>query len=401
MATVVAESLPVTPEKKLIEWTKSFVPRLREAQAASDLQAKVPDDLAEELHDAGAFSLMTPAAYGGMQASLLTWMDVVSEMGRGNGGVAWAATLINACAWSVAALYPRHVCDEVFSTPRARVAGVFAPREIKARKAPGGIFIEKGLWIFNSGVNLAQWDLLGVPRFNANGELVSRGIALLPMSDVKILHDWDTMGLRGSGSSSVAVENVFVPDERIADLPDALEGKNTGAFMHLPIYRTAFMPVTAIVLTFPLLGLGQHMMEKIIEQARGRVVKFTRYADQLENPVLHLTLGEASAKLEAAQAMVAKGCSLIQQWADQGEVMPFSERARVRLITGSADQYLWDAVDMLGSAAGGAMARRASLLNRLWADAKVCTMHAVVQTKTNCESFGRVLCGLATSELQG
>ena len=99
--------------------------------------------------------------------------------------------------------------------------------------------------------------------------------------------------------------------------------------------------------------------------------------------------------------MVAKGCSLIQQWADQGKVMPFSERARVRLITGSADQYIWDAVDMLGSAAGGAMARRASLLNRLWADAKVCTMHAVVQTKTNCESFGRVLCGLATSELQG
>ena len=66
MATAVAESLSVSPEKELIDWTKSFVPRLREAQAASDQQARVPDALAEELHDAGVFSLMTPAAYGGI-----------------------------------------------------------------------------------------------------------------------------------------------------------------------------------------------------------------------------------------------------------------------------------------------------------------------------------------------
>jgi hypothetical protein len=53
------------------------------------------------------------------------------------------------------------------------------------------------MWFFNSGVYRAQWNLLGVPMFDGAGEAMGLGIAALPISDVNILQDWDTMALRG------------------------------------------------------------------------------------------------------------------------------------------------------------------------------------------------------------
>ena len=54
---------------------------------------------------------------------------------------------------------------------------------------------------------------------------MDRGAAMVPMSDVNILNDWDTIGLRGSGSSNVSMENVFIPDERIVSIATYATGR--------------------------------------------------------------------------------------------------------------------------------------------------------------------------------
>ena len=381
-------------EEDIVKVARSFVPRLIAAQAESDRLARVPADLVEEMHQAGLFSLGVPSEHGGSQANLSTWMEVISELGRGNGGVSWAATLINTCNWVVPTLYPKSVVDEVFATPNARVAGVFSSRQMKAHAAPGGIFVEKGVWMFNSGVQLAQWDLLGVPLPNEDGEMTGRGVALLPMSDVTILDDWDTVGLRGSGSSTVSVENVFIPNERLVEMKGTLEGKYHGAFNDRPLYRSAFMPLTAIVLTFPVLGLGMHMMEEVLAKMPTRNIPYSAYSKSGEAAVTHLQMGEAFAKLEAARLMVAKCCSDIEEWAEKGESMPYLDRARARLYSGAADKTTWEAVDILASTGGGSFARRANVLNRIWEDVRVAIMHGIIAPASNFELYGRLLNGL-------
>jgi hypothetical protein len=63
---------------------------------------------------------------------------------------------------------------------------------------------------------------LGIPKFDDAGQLagqfIDSGFALIQISQVALLNDWDTTGLRGSLSTSVAVKEVFVPYENIARL---------------------------------------------------------------------------------------------------------------------------------------------------------------------------------------
>lgn len=388
---------PKTPTSDIVDRARAIVPRLREGQAESDRLARVPPALVEELEEAGFLSMTTPRAYGGLQTSLSEWMEVNAELGRGDGGVAWAVALVNTGNWTVAAVFPRAVADEVFSTPNARVAGVFSPgKGSSVRLVDGGVIIEKGFWPFNSGVHLAHWNLLGILLPDANGQL-RPSLALMPIRACRILNDWDTVGLRGSGSSSVTVDNVFVPSERIVDTFACIAGDYKGGFRDQALYRCAFNPLDAIILKFVAVGLGQAMLDEVLAQIPSRGILLTHYDKQAEAAVTHLQLGEASGRIEAGRLMVAKCCAEVDAWAETGEFMPFAERAKTRLYTGMAGQLLWEGVDLLAGAGGGSFARNGNRLSRIWQDLRVANMHAMANPASNYELYGRILCGLAPS----
>jgi 3-hydroxy-9,10-secoandrosta-1,3,5(10)-triene-9,17-dione monooxygenase len=378
----------------IVSRARSFVPRLREAQAEIDRLARIPDELVEALEQAGLYSLTIPRAYGGGECSVSTWREVVTELGRGDAGAAWAVTLVTACNWMAAGLYPRHVTDEVFAKPRTRVAGVFSARGVKARRVQGGILVEQGIWFFNSGVYQADWDLLGVPMLNDAGEQIGAGVAIVPMSDVKPLHDWDTSGLRGSGSTNVTMEDVFIPDERIVGLQACNDGLQQRTFPDAVLYRSAFAPLMVSCLAFPTLGAGMHMLEEFLETLPKRDIKLTPYTRQGEAPVTHIMVGEATAKLDSAKLLMWKATAEIDEWAARGDYMPEAERGRLVRDSAYADQLVWEAVDMIASASGGSFARRTNVLNRVWQDVKVANMHPFITQAVNYEAYGRLLCGV-------
>src|SRR5579859_3248742 len=394
MNVSVAKAPAQSSAHDIVARASALVPRLREAQAEIDRLARIPDELVEAFEAAGIYALTIPKAYGGQECSVSTWREVVTELGRGDAGAAWAVTLVTACNWMAAGLYPRHVADEVFAKPHARVAGVFSPRGVKARRVKGGIIVDQGIWFFNSGVYQADWDLLGVPMLNDAGEQTGPGVALVPMSDVKLLHDWDTSGLRGSGSTNVTMEGVFIPDERIVSLLAANDGRQHRTFPDAALYKSAFAPLMVSCLAFPTLGAGMHMLEEFLQTLPKRDIKLTPYTKQGEAPVTHIMIGEATAKLDAAKLLMWKATAEIDAWAACGDYMPLEERGRLVRDSSYADQLVWEAVDMIGSAAGGSFARRTHVLNRVWQDVKVANMHPFITQAVNYEAYGRLLCGV-------
>ena len=396
MSTLATHQGPSAETKRvddLVQAARARVPFLRDQQAESDRLGKTPEDTAAKLQAAGVYSLATPRAYGGLETSVTTWMEVITEIGRGDGGVAWGATLVNSCNW-IAAFYPKAVADEIFAKPGTRLSGVLMPRKAKTRRVEGGILIEEGMWMFNSGVYLADWDLLGIPLVNEAGEVIDHSIAAVPMSEVTILHDWDTIGIRGSGSSSVTVKDVFDPDARLISLPGLCLGVNDGGFKEDSLYWSAMIPVMAIILVFPALGMGMHMLEEILTSLPGKNIAYTGYTNQMEAPVTHLQIGEASAKIDAAKLIVRKACEDIDEWAAKHEMMPYMDRARIRRDTGASVKLIWEAVDILAAAGGGSFARRGNVLNRIWQDVRITAMHGMTVPTTNTELFGRLLCGM-------
>ena len=381
------------PASSVVSKVRALVPDLRAAQAESDELARPPADIVEKLREAGAYKLAIPTEYGGLGADMKTWMDTVVEIGRGNAGIAWAVTLVTSCNWAFSSYFPKHVVDEVFSGPDATLAGIFTGRAVNIKPVEGGIFVEKGMWFFNSGVYEATWDLLGVPMFDENGEEIGPGIALVPMSDVKLLNDWNTSGIRGSGSTNVAMENVFIPNERIISLIDVADGSHARTH-NGDSARVAFMPLMANILTYPLLGASQHMIEYFLETLPKRDIKLTPYTKAAEAPVTHLQIGEATAKIEAARLLIEDGVREMDNWSRKTEYMPIEMRAKIRRDTAFAERLMWEGVDQLGTVSGGSFSWLSNLGNRLWQDVKVGSLHPLVSAPSNYEMYGRMVAGV-------
>jgi alkylation response protein AidB-like acyl-CoA dehydrogenase len=383
-------------DQAIVARASALIPALRARSRETDALSKLPDATIKDLNDARLLELLTPRRYGGLQTDVATYKAVCAEIGRGCGSAGWIVALTNICNWLAATLYPQEVTDEIFSRPGGvRGCGVLPPRKAKVRKVPGGMHIDEGLWGFNSGVYHANLDMLGIPILDDDGKAVDEGLAIVPMEKVEILNDWDTIGLRGSGSSSVAVRDCFVPAQRIASLPAAIQGKyNSRHLRDQPLYCLPFIPFLSLLLAFPQLGAGRGALDVFLENTRKRGIQYTSYAKQDEAPVTHLQVAEAAAKLDAAEAVIDRAIERLEEEARAtGDYMEFTARAKVRSDAGTASQLIWEAVDALASGSGGSFAASNNLVNRYWRDVRVAGLHGVLCTSTSWELYGRLLCG--------
>jgi 3-hydroxy-9,10-secoandrosta-1,3,5(10)-triene-9,17-dione monooxygenase len=383
-------------EADIVAAAASLVPVLRSRAAETDRLAKLPDATVRDLESARLFDMMVPKIYGGLQCSIKTLTDAVVQLGQGDGSVAWVVALRAAATWMLMTSYPKHVVDEIYATGGTfRVAGVLGPRSIvKTRRVEGGVVIEDGTWGFNSGVSHAEWDVLGIPIVDAAGQVVGRGSALIPMSQVTLLNDWDTIGLRGSGSTSVAVKDVFVPDERIALLRNSLRDDYAGTHLgDVPLYRTPFFPFFVTNLIFPALGMAKTMLDLFTEGAARRGIAFMSYEKQDEAAVTHVQLATASAKIDAAEAVVGRSIDSLETTTASGIAMPLEQRIRIWRDAGFATQLIWEAVDLMAGASGGAIVNAGNPMSRLWRDVRVAGLHGAICTSTTLELFGGISLG--------
>ncbi|MEN0106475.1 MAG: acyl-CoA dehydrogenase family protein [Pseudomonas sp.] len=382
--------------KQLRAYAASLVPTLKARAEETARLGRLPAETIADLEAGGLLSMTTPRKYGGNPVSTRTYLEVVAELGRGDASVAWVTALTNVSTWGAAAFFSEAAADDIFAgSEPARAVGVLSPRKAVVKKVEGGYLIEDGLWGFNSGIHHANWDLLGIPLVNADGAVIDQGAAMVRRSDVTVLDDWNVIGISGSGSSTVTIKDLFVPEHRVTSVSKAINGDYPSQ-THLadePLFRAACMPMLAIILVFPALGLGVAALETFLEALPRRGIQYSWYSKQGEAPVTHLQVGEASAKIDAARAILEKHADAIDASAASGHYMDYLERARVRRDVGFAEKLLWEAVDLLATASGGSLAAKGNPFTRLWQDARVASLHGIVTPTTNFETFGRLLCG--------
>jgi len=383
-------------ETDLVAAATALIPVLRSRSAQTAKIAKMPDATTHDLQAAGLFDLMVPKMYGGLQTSARTLMDVIIELAKGDGSVAWNVCLLAGGTWMAATLYPKSVGDIVFAPgSNSRVANSFSLRNARTRRVEGGLLIEDGLWSFNSGVHNAAWDVLVTPVMTDTGEVVDRVCALVATSDLILLNDWNTTGLRGSGSMSVAINNLFVPEERLIPFSKWLK-EDYGA-THLrkePLYR---MPMVALMLSrlaCPALGMAKAALELFLEKAPHRSIAFTPYDKQNEAVVTHLQVAEASMKIDMAELLLHRAIDALDSGAAIGRPFSVAERLRIRRDTAYANRLVWEAMDGLAGASGGSFASVENGMNQIWQDVRVASLHGGLNPSTAFELFGRVMCGM-------
>jgi alkylation response protein AidB-like acyl-CoA dehydrogenase len=377
----------------LPERAAALVPLLRANAARTEADRRVAEENIAALSEAGLFGLTVPRRFGGQEADIRTFLTVGAELARGCGSTSWVTTLVNVCNW-LTALYPDQAQQEVWGAdPDARVCGVLAPTAT-ARAVEGGQVVT-GRWGFASGSLHSQWAVLGVPVVDAAGEQTDQGVALIPMTELTIEDTWYVAGMRGTGSNTLVADEVFVPAHRIMSMTQAVQGVYPTEHKDETLYRAALVPVLALVLAGPQLGLARAGLELVTGSlAKGRGISYTFYERAAEAPSTQMQMAEAAQLIDTAALHMMRAADDIDTWAAKEEYMPVLLRARVRMDTGYVARRSREALDLLLSVQGAGSFAEVSPLQRIWRDQETGSRHAVINPSIATEVYGRALLGI-------
>ncbi len=377
---------------ELVGRARGIVPVLARNAARTEEDRRVVEENIAVIDDAGLFSIMQPRRFGGLETDIRTKLEVSRELARGCGSTSWATTLMNVCAF-FGGLFPDQAQRDVWEdAPGNRIAGVLAP-SAEATRVDGGYRLT-GKWGWASGCLHAQWAVVGLPVPDERGEIVDQGLALVPMSDLTIEDTWFVAGMRGTGSNTLVARDILVPEHRVVSVPAAIGGRYGTEHTDEVLYRSAFVPVAAIVLAGPQLGLAQAALDLVIEKAPKRSVSYTFYDVQTEAPTVQLAVAKAASLVDAAHLFAYRAAADIDQAAVDGVYPDYAARARVRMDTGAAIENAREAIRVLISAHGAASFAESSPLQRLWRDSEVASRHAVISPAISSEVYGRALLGI-------
>ena len=237
---------------------------LREQAAEADALRRLPDRTVEALVEAGFHRVYQPARYGGCEMDYALQIELGYALGRGSASAAWVALFYATHPFVVGMMEPEAQDDVWKQTPDALLANAFFTPATTCRPVEGG-FVLDGTWIISSGVTHADWNNLNVlvPRESAPPE---HRFMLVPRADYRILDDWRAAGLAGTGSHSIVLDQVFVPEHRTLKTFDCRGGPTPGSRdSESPLYRLPLMAVFPAGAAAPAPGIAQGALDHLVE----------------------------------------------------------------------------------------------------------------------------------------
>jgi alkylation response protein AidB-like acyl-CoA dehydrogenase len=366
-------------------------PMIRAASAEAETERRLSTQIAQALRQAGCYHMFRPRTRGGLELDPVSAFRVIEELARIDSAAGWNVAIANATE-PFGAWYSDETSEEVFGSQETVMAGAFFPPR-RAIPTQGGYRLS-GRCCFNSNCHAATW-ILGlahiyddsVERLDENGEPVTL-VTLFPKEEAEIIDNWDTLGMRGTGSHDVHVDEVFVPAERA--IPFKPLEQPSQAYSG-PWHRLTIWPSVACN-AIPALGIAQAAIDEFADLATKKTPSYTTTTLK-DRSIVQLRFAKAVAKVESARAYLHEAFDTAWQDALDGRTLNMAEKARLQLASTHAPIAAAEAVDLIHSLTGTAGVRNDQAFQRHFRDVHVITQHAYV-CESRMEAVGQVNFGL-------
>ena len=366
-------------------------PMIRAASAEAETERRLSAPVAEALREAGCYHLFRPRSRGGLELDPVSAFRVIEELARIDSAAGWNVSIANA-AEPFGAWFSDETTEEVFGSPKTVMAGAFFPPR-RAVPTEGGYRLS-GRCGFNSNCHAATWVLGlahiyddGVERLDDNGEPLTL-ITLFPMREAEIIDNWNTLGMRGTGSHDVNVDDLFVPAERA--VPFKPLDQPSPAYSG-PWHRLTIWPPVACN-AIPALGIAQAAIDAFADLATKKTPSYTNTTLK-DRSIVQLRFAKAVAKVESARAYLHEAFDTAWQGALDGRTLDMADRARLQLASSHVPIAAAEAVDLIHSLVGTAGIRNDQVFQRHFRDVHVVTQHAFV-SESRMEAVGQISFGL-------
>jgi alkylation response protein AidB-like acyl-CoA dehydrogenase len=370
----------------LVDRARALAPLIAREADEIERTRRLTPAVTSALIENGLYRALLPQRFGGAEAPLDIFMQMQEEIAKADASTAWCLGQCSVCAMTAAYL-DDDAANEIFNTPPGILAWGAIAHEVKA--VPGG-YLASARWDFASGSRQASWlgahvrvvEADGAPRKKADGSPEIRTI-LFPIGSATMYDVWDVIGLKGTGTDSYSVENLFVP-ERFAALRD-----NAGALREKgPLYKLTTNMVFGMGFAATSLGLARATLDAAIALSRSKQPQ--GLAAMRENNAVQGLIGRTEASLRAARAYLY--ATAAEVWRDLERGDPITERHRIALRIAATWNIHQSAsvVDTAYHMAGATAVFAANPFERRFRD-----MHAIAQQiqarDTHYEDAGRAI----------
>jgi 3-hydroxy-9,10-secoandrosta-1,3,5(10)-triene-9,17-dione monooxygenase len=388
----------MTPDEYLYR-ARALLPALRKRSARAEELRRLPDETFADFQEAGLFRALQPKRYGGYELDPGIFYQAVTEVAAVCGSTGWILGVLGVHNWHLAILDPRAQEDVWGDDNSVQLSTSLAPTGTVER-APGGFHI-KGRWSFSSGCDHCGWAVLGgAAPPAAQGEPPDLRVFVLPRRNYRIDDNWHVMGLSGTGSKDIVVEDAFVPEYRTHSYRDAFALNHPGAEINdAPLYRLPFGLVFTYGIVSPAIGAAQGALTAFCEQAARRV-NVRDGSRAVEDPFMQYRLAEAAAEIDAARERMLANFATMMRLVRHGKEIPLSIRARYRWDLGKAVDRSVYAVDRLFEASGGHGIFLHNPIQRAWRDVHAMRAHAGNNPERASFIFGRSEFGLPPQDIR-
>lgn len=374
-----------------IDHLTPLLPELAARAAEMEEVRRLPADLAAKLAATGAFRMVTPKAFGGLELSPREIVEVTEAAARANASAGWCVMIAATTALNAAYMAPAHA-REVYSDPLTITGGVFAP--MGRAVVEGENYRVTGRWQWGSGSANCTW-LCGGCTVWENGEMkrLSSGapdtrMMVFPASEATLHDTWHVMGLKGTGSGDIEVKDILVPRGRsvslVADKP-----REAGPLFKFPAFGLLALGVSSVALGNARGALDAFHALATVKKSQGSSKTLS------ERQTMQADFARCEAALRAARAYLFAEIDRVWTIARGEGDIPMEARADLRLACTHMTRSGADICRTLYDLGGGAALFEASDLQRRFRDAHAITQHIVTAPST-LELTGRILFGLPT-----
>lgn len=360
----------------------------RHAVEAEDRRRLHPEAM-EAVLAAGFARHFVPVDQGGRAGTFAELTRAVTTVGAACTATAWCASLAANLA-RMAAYLPAEGRAEVWADgPDTLVVGSLSPFG-RAERVEGGYRLS-GRWPYISGVDFSSWALLCGTIAGDGGSVPA--VFAVPRPAYSVKDDWDSVGMRGTGSNTVVVDDTFVPAARVFLRADLLAGRPVDATA--ACHTVPLEAANGLSFVTPMLGAARgtqqawstYVAEKVRALAgRTGVPGPSReaYADMLARSV---------AEIDSAQLLLER-CAGI---ADRGADVDALHRTQNLRDCSFAAQLLVSAVDRLFRSSGTSGQLTTRPIQRFWRDVNSASTHIALQFEAAAGAYAEPRLWTATT----
>jgi len=377
----------MTTGKDVLDGVRDLLPTFRERADEADRLRQVPEASVKALEETGFFKMLQPQRYGGLEADPIDFFTAVREIASADGSTGWISSVLGVHPWQVG-LFADEAQQAVWgSDDSTRLSSSYAPTG-KAQVTEGGYNLS-GRWSFSSGSAHASWVLLGGLVFNDDGNVVDFKTFMVPRDKYEIVDVWNVVGLRGTGSNDIVVEETFIPEAFTLSMSDTGRCYGPGQEVNTSdLYKLPFHSLFTTTISTPIVGMATGAYNEHVEMQQKRVRAAYLGEKASSDPFAAVRIAKASSEIDAAWALLMNNIREEQAYVAKGEKIPLALRLRVRRDQVLGTQRAIDAIDALFEASGGRALAEGTYLQRAWRDAHAGRVHAANDPERALKLFG-------------